>query len=125
MAFFVELPMLTFEDCIALCELTDEEVAAIAEHEHLPMTVAAELGNYLIHGADGAPRIKRMIVDDIAAAERRGDRRHTLALKLVLRHFVEHHPVARQHDALGRRRDHAVREFLKKVPAAPTAPAAA
>jgi hypothetical protein len=29
-------------------ELTEEEIAAIAEHEHLPMIVAAELGNYLI-----------------------------------------------------------------------------
>lgn len=47
--------MLTFEDCIALSELTDEEIAAIAEHEHPPVIVAAELGNYLIHGADGVP----------------------------------------------------------------------
>jgi hypothetical protein len=68
--------MLTFEDCIALSELTDEEVAAIAEHEHLPMIVAAELGNYLIHCTDGVPRIKRIIADDIIAADRRGNHRH-------------------------------------------------
>ncbi len=28
--------MLTFDDCLALCELTEEEIDAIAEHEHLP-----------------------------------------------------------------------------------------
>jgi hypothetical protein len=118
--------MLTFEDCVALSELTDAEIAAIAEHEHLPMTVAAELGNYLIHGADGVPRIKRMIADDIAGAERRGDRRHALALKLVLRHFVEQHPAQeRRPDARGLTREHVLREFLRKVPVTPGAPAAA
>ena len=28
--------MITLEDCIAFCGLTEEEVLAIAEHEHLP-----------------------------------------------------------------------------------------
>lgn len=109
--------MLTFEDCIALSELTDEEIAAIAEHEHLPMTVAAEFGNYLIRCADGLPRIKRIIAEDIAAADRRGNHRHALALKLVLRHFLEHHAAQVQRDA-GRhsQKDHVVREFLKRVP---------
>ena len=120
--------MLTFEDCIALSELTDEEIAAIAEHEHLPMIVAAELGNYLIHCADGVPRIKRIIADDIVAADRRGDHRHALALKLVLRHFVEHHGTQAQRDETRRsRNDHIVREFLRRVPQSETArpPAAA
>jgi hypothetical protein len=117
--------MLTFEDCVALSELTDEEIAAIAEHEHLPMIVAAEMGNYLVH-ADGIPKIKRMIADDIAAADRRGDRRHALALKLVLRHFVEHHPTRGLRDGTPRSSgDHLVREFLKRVPAKVGAPAAA
>ena len=33
--------MITLEDCIGMCGLTEEEVLAIAEHEHLP-EVAAE-----------------------------------------------------------------------------------
>ena len=84
--------MLTLQDCIALCGLTEDEVDAIAEHEHLPEIVAAELGNYLLQGPDGVPRIKRIILDDIAAARARGDEKHALALKLVLRHFVATHP---------------------------------
>ena len=63
--------MLTLQDCIASCGLTEEEVDAIAEHEHLPEIVAAELGNYLLQGPDGVPRIKRIILDDIAAARAR------------------------------------------------------
>lgn len=109
--------MLTFEDCVALSELTDEEIAAIAEHEHLPMIVATEFGNYLIHCADGVPRIKRIIADDIAAADRRGNHRHALALKLVLRHFLEHHAAAAERAEPRRsKNDHVVREFLKRVP---------
>ena len=84
--------MLSIEDCIALSSLTEEEVAAIAEHEHLPMIVAAELGNYLVQTPDGSRYIKRMIRDDIAAACGRGDLVHELTLKLVLRHYLSCHP---------------------------------
>ena len=60
--------MLTMEECIALSELTEEEIAAIAEHEHVPEIVALELGNYLVHTASGQRRIKAMIADDIRHA---------------------------------------------------------
>jgi len=83
--------MLTIEDCIGLSELTEEEILAIAEHEGIPEMVALELGNYLVQTESGEKRIKAMIVDDIEAARRGGDVRHTLALKLCLKHFLEHH----------------------------------
>jgi hypothetical protein len=111
--------MLTFDDCVALCELTEDEIAAIAEHEHLPMIVAAELGNYLIHGPDGALRIKRIILDDMLAANRSRDSGRRLALKLVLRHFVERHPECRTRRPAPRRVvSDSVREFLEAKPAA-------
>lgn len=105
--------MLTFDDCLALCELTEDEIAAIAEHEHLPMIVAAELGSYLIQGPDGALTVKRIILDDILAANRAGDPLHAITLKLVLRQFVERHPECwhrrpARHDVTG----DAVRRFL-------------
>ena len=80
--------MLTVEDCIALSDLTEDEIAAISEHEHIPEIAAAELGNYLIHRPDGVPVIKRIILDDIEAARAAGNLKHALALRLVLRHFV-------------------------------------
>ena len=83
--------MLTIEDCIALSELSEEEIEAIAEHEHLPEIVAVELGSYIIHGPGGERRIRRIIADDIAAARQRGDLAHAARLKLVLRHFLDHH----------------------------------
>ena len=83
--------MLRVEDCIALCELTEDEVAAIAEHEHVPAIIAAEMASYLIQLPDGEARLKRIILDDIDTAMARGDYRHAGKLRLVLRHFVELH----------------------------------
>lgn len=84
--------MLSLEDCLALSDLTEEEVLAIAQHEHIPEIAAAELGNYLVRTPDGEMRIKAIIRDDIAEAGARGDRTRQLALKLLLRNFVLQHP---------------------------------
>jgi len=84
--------MLSLEDCLALCELSEEEVLAIAHHEHIPEIAAAELGNYLVHTPEGEMRIKAIIRVDIAEARRHADRTRELALKLVLRNFVLQHP---------------------------------
>jgi hypothetical protein len=84
--------VLTLEDCLALCELSEEEVLAIAEHERIPELAAAELGSYLARTAGGELAIKAMIRDDLAAARARGDVPHAAALKLVLRNFVLQHP---------------------------------
>ena len=83
--------MLTLEECIALSELTEDEVLAIAEHEHIPQMAAVELGNYLVASPDGQVRIRRMILDDIQAARDHGDRHHAATLKMVLKHFVDTH----------------------------------
>ena len=83
--------MLTFEDCLALCGLSEAEVQAIAEHEHLPPIVALELGDCLIHGKDGELLVSHMVIEDIRAAERRGDLLRAAQLKQTLRHFIEEH----------------------------------
>jgi hypothetical protein len=80
--------MLSLEDCIALSGLTEAEILAIAEHEHIPEIAAAELGNYLSRSPDGQLTIKSMIRDDIQAAEARGERDRVLALKMVLHNYV-------------------------------------
>ena len=85
--------MLTYEDCVELCDLTEEEIAAIAEHEHVPEIVAAEIGNYLVRTEDGVPTIRRFILDDIAEARARGNKTRVETLELVLKHFIAtHHP---------------------------------
>jgi hypothetical protein len=83
--------MLTFEECLAVCELTEDEIDAIAEHEHVPEMLAVEIGSYIVHGPDGEARIKRMILDDIRTAQERGNLAHAAHLKRTLRHFIEEH----------------------------------
>lgn len=84
--------MLTYQDCVELSDLTEEEIEAIAQHEHLPEMAALELGSYLVHTEEGIPMIKRIILDDIEDARRRGHDQKALQLKLVLKHFVDTHP---------------------------------
>ncbi len=86
--------MITLNDCIALCGLSEEEVLAIAEHEHIPEIAAAALGDYLLHQEHGAERIRDMLRDDIRAAVKRGDRDHARDLFMALRHFLSEHPEA-------------------------------
>jgi predicted transcriptional regulator of viral defense system len=90
-----ETLMLTIQDCIELSELTEDEILAIAEHEHIPEMAAIEMGNYLVHTPEGEKRIKRMILEDIEHARSHGNLRHAAALKLALRHFVQEHEGAK------------------------------
>lgn len=87
--------MLTRDDCIALCDLTEDEIKAIARHEHVPLILAAEMGHYLIHQPDGATRIKRIILDDIEAARAQHRYDDVRRLKAVLYHFARNHPATR------------------------------
>ena len=82
---------LSLQDCLALCELSEDEVLAIAHHERIPEIAAAEMGNYLLRTPEGEMRIKAIIRDDIAEACANGDRVRELALKKILRDFVARH----------------------------------
>jgi hypothetical protein len=79
--------VITLEDCIALCGLSEEEVLAIAEHEHIPEIVAAELGNNLLSSDTGVVRICSMIRDGIVTAHAKGKYRHAAYLERTLTSF--------------------------------------
>ncbi len=87
--------MITLDDCIAMCGLTEEEVLAIAEHEHVPEIAAAALAHYLLQQQHGAETIRNMIIDDIRHAQRRSDAKRTQQLLHVLHHYLTTHPEAR------------------------------
>ena len=83
--------MLTYEDCLGLCELSADEIAAIARHEHLPEIVALELGAHLVRSPQGRRTILAMIEDDIAMARERGDGTEAARLDLMRREFGAGH----------------------------------
>ena len=85
--------MLTYNDCLGLSDLTQEQVSALARIRHLPEVVALEMGWSLSRTPEGARTIRGMILDDIEAACRRGDAHAAARLGLVLHHFLEDHQV--------------------------------
>ena len=87
--------MLTLADLIAFSGLSEGEILAIAEHEHIPEAAACSLAEYLSQDVVGEIRIRDMIIDDIRAAQVRGDRDHVRELLHVLHHFLRTHPDAR------------------------------
>lgn len=86
--------VITLQDCVALCGLSEAEVLAIAEHEHIPEIAAAAVGAYLLHQEHGVERIRDMLRDDIRAALARNDRAHARELFMALRQFLSTHPEA-------------------------------
>jgi hypothetical protein len=92
--------MITLEDCLAMCDLSEAEVLAIAEHEHIPEIAATALAQNLLCQDHGAEKIRNILCDDIRAARARKDRHHALELFMVLRHFLSTHPEAVAETAL-------------------------
>jgi hypothetical protein len=86
--------MITLQDCIDLCGLTEAEVLAIAEHEHVPEVIAAALAGVLLRQRGGPERVRQMIIDDIRDANARGDARHAHQLLCCLKCYLEAHPDA-------------------------------
>lgn len=84
--------MLTYEDCLDMCDLTQDEIDAIAEHEHMDRIQALATADYLVHSEGGERSIRKMIIDDIRTARSHGKQEHEAMLKQVLAHFIENHP---------------------------------
>lgn len=85
--------MLCLEDCLEFCELDQDEVAAIAEHEHVPIIVAAEMGSTLLKSEEGVARLHIMILDDIESALEHGRVEHAGELAATYQHFQRAHPI--------------------------------
>lgn len=84
--------MLTMQECLELSELSEDEIHAIAEHEHVPDIVAAELGACLLQSDVGTWLIKRYIREDLALAEAGGQANKAERLRQVLTQFTATHP---------------------------------
>ncbi len=84
--------MLTIQDCLELCGLTEEEIEAISEHEHIPDIVALELGEALLKSEDGVAEIRRFILEEIALAKAHGHGAKAARFEEAYRHFESTHP---------------------------------
>ena len=89
--------MICLDDLIGLCDLTADQVHAIAEHEHIADPLAAALGASLLQTEHGSERLRGFFEDDIRTAVRRHDIPHARHLVSTLRQFLHEHPPARFH----------------------------
>lgn len=85
--------MLSMQDMIDYCDLDRGEIEAIAEHEHLPMAVAAELSEALLGSTAGVLRLHMMILDDMERALECGRFGHAEDLARVYEHLQRTHPL--------------------------------
>ncbi|MBK1635129.1 hypothetical protein [Rhodovulum adriaticum] len=86
--------MISADDIEDMTDLTTEEIAAIAEHDHIPPLDAALLGDYLMHLHHGGQKVQAMICEDIRTALHADDVPHARALYAVLHGFLKAHPEA-------------------------------
>ena len=86
--------MINLDDIEDMTCLSRAEIAAIAEHEHMPEVSAAALGEYLMHLHHGPQQVQQMICEDIRDALHRDDLAHARVLFATLRHFIAEHPEA-------------------------------
>lgn len=84
--------MITILDCIELSDLTEEEIDAIAEHEHLPFITALEKGTAFLHEPWGSPALRQMVGDDLRRAEAAGRFRHADELRHLYVDVCGRHP---------------------------------
>ena len=68
--------MLSLQECIDFSDLSKDEIEAIAEHEHVPEIVAAEIGATLLQTTSGVCLIKLYLLENIEQARSRFNRDH-------------------------------------------------
>jgi hypothetical protein len=81
--------MISINECIAICGLDRNEIAAIAKHEHVPEVAASALANYLLHHEGDEIEIRQMMTEDLHAAIEDGRLQHASELFMALREFLE------------------------------------
>lgn len=85
--------MLSFQDVIDYCDLDIGEIEAIAEHEHIPITVAAEMSEVLLCSPEGVCRLHSMIIENMQHALDSGHYEHVHNLAETYQHLQRVHPI--------------------------------
>ena len=85
--------MLSIQDVIDYCDLDRGEIEAIAEHEHIPVTVAAEMSEVLLGSPEGVCRLHSMIIENMQQALEAGRYQHVKDLAETYQHLQRSHPI--------------------------------
>lgn len=85
--------MLSIRDCLDYCDLTDDEVALIAEHEGIPDVAAAQIVCGMVQTPEGVLVLTGYMQDLIERATKRGDLERAERAKNVCARFMADHPL--------------------------------
>ena len=89
--------MLSMQDVIDYCDLDRGEIEAIAEHEHVPMAVAAEISEILLCSPEGVCQLHTMIIENMQRAQAVGQQQRVLDLIRTYEHLQRTHPLPTRH----------------------------
>lgn len=85
--------MLAMQDLLDYCDLDEGEIKAIAEHEHVPLVIAAELSECLLSSPEGVCKLHAMIVENMEHAVKCGQFHHAKELESTYEHLLRTHPL--------------------------------
>ena len=85
--------MLSIQDVLDYCDLDRGEIEAIAEHEHIPTMLAAELSESLLGSPEGVFRLHTMIIENMQQALEAGHLEHAKRLACTYEHLQRTHPI--------------------------------
>ena len=85
--------MLSIQDVLDYCDLDRGEIEAIAEHEHIPTILAAELSESLLGTPEGVFRLHTMIIENMQQALAAGHLEHAKRLACTYEHLQRTHPI--------------------------------
>lgn len=91
--------MLSMQDVLDYCDLGRGEIEAIAEHEHVPMTIAAEISEVLLCTPEGVCRLHTMIIENMESALHAGHFEHVKDLAQTYEHLQRTHPLPKDFQA--------------------------
>lgn len=85
--------MLSMQDVLDYCDLAQGEIEAIAEHEHIPLAIAAEMSEVLLCSPEGVFQLHRMIIENMQHALDCGHNEHVCDLMRTYEHLKKTHPL--------------------------------
>lgn len=85
--------MLSIRDCLDYCDLTEDEVALIAEHEGIPEGAAAQIVCGMVQTAEGVLVLTAFMQDLIDEATRRGEVERARRAQAICNRFIADHPL--------------------------------
>jgi len=84
--------VISIKDCLDYSDLTEDEVAVIAEHEHLPYPSAAQLACGLAQSNEGTEVLRCLLKNAVCDAQSCHQRAALRIARRAYGQFVANHP---------------------------------